>query len=297
MLGSELVGTQAARDSALQRLSVLAASVGPEACAAAGVTHDAQHAGESIANGHLQKIAELEREVRRGASCRLVMHVIQLHWQHALTRRLGIFFVIGCLERSSGSGLNTGNPCSLIHSPDRVAAVYHQAGAGWQPPLKLCSRRGKPASSCWLRQPPISGCELLTVFRLPPKKQTPGQLLQMEGAGMQVRRLRKAQKLSGAMVVSARRQSLAASPAPAGMIQGGSSPMPLPLASPAPFNCALDSITDAEDDLAFDEEFAASEQAHMCAILTAGTAELLACIEALQCNILPALRLQKYTAC
>ena len=76
---------------------------------------------------------------------------------------------------------------------------------------------------------------------------------------LQVRRLKKVQKLGGAMMVNARRQSQGLSPAPsfqhAGSIAG----------SPAlPFN--LDPTVEAEgvdDDLAEDEAFVMEEQAHM----------------------------------
>ena len=63
MMGRKLVDTQAARDAALQQLSTLAASVGPQACAAAGIDADASAEGDTIVKGHLERIAELEREV------------------------------------------------------------------------------------------------------------------------------------------------------------------------------------------------------------------------------------------
>lgn len=59
-----LLQTQGQRDGALQRFSALAGSVGAAACKAAGVDATAAPQADSVMAGHLEKIAELEREVR-----------------------------------------------------------------------------------------------------------------------------------------------------------------------------------------------------------------------------------------
>ena len=78
-MNQTLVDTQVARDSALQRLAALASSVGPQACATAGVDTVALE-GDAVVRGHLERIAVLEREVgaaRCTALCRAVLYCIQ----------------------------------------------------------------------------------------------------------------------------------------------------------------------------------------------------------------------------
>ena len=89
----------------------------------------------------------------------------------------------------------------------------------------------------------------------------------------QVRRLKKVQKLSGALVVNARRNSLA-SPGGLGASAAASeagSPMHGSTTAPSPLGPSRFASLDTEpldngdlEDLAQDEEFALSEQAHMC---------------------------------
>ena len=84
-----------------------------------------------------------------------------------------------------------------------------------------------------------------------------GQAPNLPDVLLQVRRLKKVQKLSGTMMVNARRQSLGVSPGPAAGLEG------TPLRPPAPHQ-AVDAEAGAElDELAEDEEFAISEHAHM----------------------------------
>ncbi|KAK9792731.1 hypothetical protein WJX73_010908 [Symbiochloris irregularis] len=65
VLNRSLLDAQGSRDGALQKLAALASSVGSEACAAAGVNVNAAPEADAVVIGHLEKIAELEREVRR----------------------------------------------------------------------------------------------------------------------------------------------------------------------------------------------------------------------------------------
>ena len=62
-MGTSLLEVQVARDSALQKLSSLASSVGPGACAAAGVDVEDAGQADAVVRGHLERIAALEREV------------------------------------------------------------------------------------------------------------------------------------------------------------------------------------------------------------------------------------------
>ena len=71
--GQALVDAQAARDSAVQQLVTLSAAVGPAACAAAGIdAGQAQEGRDAVNRGHLERIAELEREVGPAAAAWLI---------------------------------------------------------------------------------------------------------------------------------------------------------------------------------------------------------------------------------